>query len=98
MHLGQKFTEECKARVFQAYFPLFVKERLIKELAVFCFQKKECPLREFLDDMINAADFLRYSATEEEIVDCILMDLHPGVLAHAVFLPRPPRISSQARW
>jgi hypothetical protein len=51
------------------------------------FQKKECPLREFLDGMINVANFLRYSATEEEIVDRILMNLHPNVLTHAMSLP-----------
>jgi hypothetical protein len=43
---------------------LYVKEKLIRETVVFCFQKKECPLREFTDDVINAAEFLRYSATE----------------------------------
>jgi len=43
---------------------LFVKEKLIREMVVSCFQKKECPLREFIDDMLNAAEFLRYSATE----------------------------------
>jgi hypothetical protein len=37
--------------------------------------------------MINAADFLRYSTTEEEIVDRILMNLHSDVLTHATSLP-----------
>jgi len=42
----------------------FVKEKLIREMVMFCFQKKECLLREFIDDVINAAEFLRYLATE----------------------------------
>jgi hypothetical protein len=39
--------------------------------------------------MINAANFLRFSATVEEIVDRILMNLHPDVLTHAASLPCP---------
>jgi hypothetical protein len=43
MHPGQKYVEECKARVFRAYIPLFVKERLIREMAMFCFRRKSAP-------------------------------------------------------
>ena len=80
--------EECKTQVLKAHYPLFVKEKLIREMVVFCFQKKECHLRKF-NDIINAVEFLRYSATEGEIVDRILMNFHPDVLAYAAFLSRP---------
>jgi len=49
---------------FRCYSHIVFKEELIREMVVYCFQKKACPLREFIDDMINVAEFLRYSATE----------------------------------
>lgn len=56
--------ELCKAWVLQTYFELFIKGNLIREMVIFCFQKKECLVREFFDDVINAVEVLRYSATE----------------------------------
>jgi len=38
---------------------------------------------------VDAAEFLQYRASEGEIVDRILMNLHPNILAQAAFLPRP---------
>jgi hypothetical protein len=46
-------------------------------------------LRNFIDEIIDAAEFLNYLATEGELVDRILMNLHPDVLAQSAFLPRP---------
>jgi hypothetical protein len=80
--------ERCKARVLKEYFPLFVRE-MIRELVVFHFQGRECPLREFIKVVVDAAEFLQYHASEGEIVDRILMNLHPDILAQAAFLPRP---------
>ena len=38
---------------------------------------------------MDAAEFLQYRASEREIVDRILMNLHPDILVQAAFLPRP---------
>jgi hypothetical protein len=40
-------------------------------------------------EVIDAAEFLQYQGTEEEIVERILMNLHPEILAQATLLPRP---------
>jgi hypothetical protein len=74
---------ECKTRVLKEYFPLFVREKMIRELIVFNFQEKSCPLRQFIREVIDAAEFLQYQGTEEEIVGRILMNLHPEILAQA---------------
>jgi len=81
--------EQCKARVLKEYFPLFVREKMIRELVVFHFRERDCPLREFMKKVVDAAEFLQYSTSEGEIVDRILMNLHPDILAQAAFLPRP---------
>jgi hypothetical protein len=39
--------------------------------------------------VIDAAEFLQYYATEEEVVERILMNLHPEILAQAALLPKP---------
>ena len=80
--------EQCKARVLKEYFPLFVREKMIRELIVFHFQERGFPLREFIKEVIDAAEFLQYRAYEGEIVDRILMNLHPDILAQAACLPR----------
>jgi hypothetical protein len=46
-------------------------------------------LREFIKEVVDAAEFLQYRASEGEIVDRILMNLHPDILVQAAFLPRP---------
>ena len=47
------------------------------------------PIGEFIKEVVDAAEFLQYHASEGEIVDRILMNLHPDILAQAAFLPRP---------
>jgi hypothetical protein len=81
--------EQCKARVLKEYFPLFVREKMIQELVVFHFQERDCALREFIKEVVDAAEFLQHRASEGEIVDRILMNLHLDILAQAAFLPRP---------
>jgi hypothetical protein len=66
-----------------------VREKMIRELVVFHFQGRECPLRKFIKEVVDAAEFLQYRASEGEIVGRILMNLHPDTLAQAAFLPRP---------
>ena len=39
--------------------------------------------------MIDASEFLQYNASEADIVERVLMNLHPDTLAQAELLPRP---------
>jgi hypothetical protein len=81
--------EQCKVRVLKEYFPLFVREKMIRELVVFNFQEKDCPLREFIKEVVDVSEFIQYQASEGEIVDRILMNIHPDILAQVALLPRP---------
>jgi hypothetical protein len=67
---------------------LFVREKMIRELGVFNFQERDCPLRELIKEVVDAAEFLQYHTSEGGIVDRILMNLHLDILAQAAFLPR----------
>ena len=51
--------------------------------------QRDCPLREFIKEVVDAAEFLQYRASEGEIVVRILMNLHPDILAQAAFLRGP---------
>ena len=75
--------------MLKEYFPLFVREKMIWELVVFHFRERGCPLKEFIKEVVDAVDFLQNRASEGEIVDWILMNLHPDILAQAAFLRRP---------
>ena len=66
--------------MLKEYFPLFVMEKMICELVVFHFQERDCLLREFIKEVVDAAEFLQYHASEGERVDRILMNLHPDIL------------------
>jgi hypothetical protein len=80
--------DKCKTHVLKENFPLFVREKMIRELVVFNFQGKGCRLREFIKKVIDAAEFLQYRASEGEIVERIRMNLHLEILAKAALLPR----------
>jgi hypothetical protein len=58
-------------------------------LIVFKFHSKEVPLRTYIDEIVDAAESLNYLGTESELVDRILMNLHPDILAQSAFLQRP---------
>ena len=62
---------------------------MITELVVFNFQKNGQPIREFIKEVIDAAEFLQYNASEADVVARVLMNLHPDILAQAALLPRP---------
>jgi len=79
----------CKTRLLREYFPLFVKENMIRELVVFNLQEKGHPIREFIKEVIDAAKFLQYNASEADVVERVLMNLHPEILAQVALLPRP---------
>ena len=79
----------CKTRLLREYFPLFVREKMIRELVVFNFQEKGHPMQEFIKEVTDAAEFLQYNASEADIVERILMNLHTDILGQAALLPRP---------
>lgn len=78
-----------KARVLDEYFPHFVRERLIRNLTVFNFHLRGKPVRTFIDQVFQVADFLLYEATELQLVERIVTNLHPDILKQAAFLDKP---------
>jgi len=62
---------------------------MIRDHIVFNFHEEGQPLREHIDRVFAAAKFLGYEAGEQQLVDRIVMNLHPTILAHAAFLERP---------
>jgi hypothetical protein len=73
----------------QGYFPFFVREKLIRDLIVFNFHQSHQSLRAYIDEVFTAAEFLEYDATESVLVNRIVTNFHPEILAHAAFLDRP---------
>jgi hypothetical protein len=65
-----------------------VRERLIRELIGLSFQGEGQPLRRYIEQIFQAADFLRYDATEQQLVDRVVMNFHPQVLRQAQLLDR----------
>ena len=59
------------------------------DLIVFNFHSREQPLRVYIDQGFQAADFLQYVATEQQIVERLVMNFHPEVVSQAAFLDRP---------
>jgi len=47
------------------------------------------PVREFIDQVFAAARILEYEATEQELVDRVIMNFHPSVLAQSALVDRP---------
>jgi hypothetical protein len=66
----------------------FVPERLVRDLVVNKIQWKVAPSREHIDGVFSTAEFLGYQASEQELVDRVVTNLHPSVLAHAALLNR----------
>ena len=79
----------CKTRILQEYFLYFVRERLIRKLIVFNFHQKNMQVRTFIDQTFQAAEFLSYGATEQQLVERIIMNLHPEILKETAFLNPP---------
>jgi len=75
---------EIKSRLLDEYFPFFVRERLIRDLIIFNFQGEGQSLREYIGQVFQVAKFLQYDATEQQLVDRVVMNLHPRLLAQAV--------------
>ena len=61
----------------------------MRDLITFNFLQEGQSTREYIDQVFTAAEFLKYEADEQELVDRIIMNLHPSVFAQAAFLERP---------
>jgi hypothetical protein len=81
--------EQCKLNLREEFFPHFVRERLIRDLIMFNFHRKDEALRVYADRVFAAAKFLGYEATELQLLEHIIMNLHPSISAQAAFLDRP---------
>ena len=79
----------CKTRLLEEYFPYFVRESLIRDLAVFNFPDARQPMPTYTEQVFQEAEFLQFGATEQQLVDRVLMHFHPDVLAKAAFLDSP---------
>jgi hypothetical protein len=42
-----------------------------------------------IEQIYQAAGFLRYEGTEQQLVDSVVMNFHPGILSQAALLDRP---------
>ena len=80
---------ECKSRLLEEYFPYFVRERLVRDLVIFKFHGAGESIRLYVDQVFQAANLLKNGATEQQLVDRVLMNLSPEVLAQSAFLERP---------
>jgi len=81
--------EQCKSELLREFFPHFVRERMIQDLITFNFHEEGQSVREYIDRVFAAARILAYDVDEQQLVDRIVMSLHPHVLAQAAFLERP---------
>jgi len=81
--------KECKKQMLREFFPRFIRERLVRDLITFNFHRQSMPVREYIDQVFAAAQFLEYDADEQSLVDRVVMNLHPDILAHAAFVDRP---------
>jgi hypothetical protein len=80
---------ECKSQLLDEYFPYFVRERLVRDLIVLNFHGEGQFLRDYIERVFRVADSLKYGATKQQLVDRVVMNLHPTVLIQAAFLDEP---------
>jgi len=78
-----------KTRILQEYFPHFVRERFIRNFIVFNFHQKGVQVRTFIDQNFQAVGLPSYGATEQQLFEMIIMNLHPEILMEAAFLNKP---------
>jgi len=79
----------CKDKVVDEYFPHFIRERLVRELIVFNFHREGEPLRAYFDQVFQTAEFLQYEATEEQLVQRVIKNLHPSILNLVSLVNKP---------
>ena len=56
---------------------------------LFYFHKERQPLRQYIEGVFRTAKFLNYQETEEQLVDRVVMNLHPSTSVHTALLDRP---------
>jgi hypothetical protein len=88
LRMGNEWAE-CKSRLLDEYFPYFVRERLVRDLIIQNFHGEGQSLRDYVEKVFRIAAFLKYGATEQQLVDRLVMNFHPSVLSQAAFLDRP---------
>ena len=62
---------------------------MIQDHIIFHFREEGQSLRAYIDRVFVTPKFLGYETGEQQLVDRIVMNLHPTLLAHAAFLERP---------
>ena len=80
---------DCKSQLLDEYFPYFVRERLIRDLIVFNFQGEGQSLCVYIEQVLRAVGFLGYNVTEQQLVDRVVINFHPSILAQVAFLDKP---------
>jgi len=83
--------------LLEEYFPYFICETLVRDLIVFKFHVIGEPMHEYIERISQAATILQYQASEQQLVDRILMNFDPDILSHTAFLDRPRRIKDLNR-
>ena len=81
--------KQSKQQLLREFFPHFIRERLIRDLITFNFHDHTTPVRDYIDQVFSAARFLENDAEEHSLVDRIVMNLHPDILAQSAFVDRP---------
>ena len=94
---GRCSWDDCKSQLLEEFFPHFVRERLVRDLIVFRFHAAGQSMRGYIEQVFQAANFLKYEATEQQLVERVLMNFHPDVLAKAAFLDRPRSLNELYR-
>ena len=79
----------CKANLLEKNFPYFVRGSLVRERIMFYFHKERQPLREYIERVFRTSKFLNYQATEEQLVDRVVMNFYPSISVNTAFLDRP---------
>jgi hypothetical protein len=81
--------EQSKDDLLHVFFPHFGRQRMARDLITFNFHQQGQSTRDYIDNVFSAAELLKYEANEQQLVDRVIMNLHPSVLAHAAFMERP---------
>jgi hypothetical protein len=65
---------------------------MIREVVVFRFWERGCPLMELIKQIVDAVEFLQYRASERELVNRILMNIHRDIQLRLPFYRRQVHI------
>ena len=95
--MGRCSCTQCNTQFLDEYFPYFVRESFIRDLIVLKFHVVGEPLRGYIERISQAATFLQYQTSEQQLVDRILMNLDSDILVQAAFLDLPRSIKDLNR-